>query len=68
MCSYEILDQFFDRLDTLISMFRLKGKTPSFTEISSRIESLTDRYRSIVFFFFCIFIILVLFFKLRIQS
>ncbi|KAK7355909.1 hypothetical protein VNO80_15173 [Phaseolus coccineus] len=40
---YEILDQFFDRLDTLISMFRLKGKTPSFTEISSRIESLTDR-------------------------
>jgi len=52
VCSYEILDQFFDRLDTLISMFRLKGKTPSFTEISSRIESLTDRYRSIVFFFF----------------
>lgn len=40
---YEILNQFFDRLDTLISMFRLKGKTPSFTEISSRIESLTDR-------------------------
>ncbi|XP_027901896.1 CDT1-like protein a, chloroplastic [Vigna unguiculata] len=40
---YEILDHFFDRLDTLISMFSLKGKTPSFTEISSRIESLTDR-------------------------
>ncbi|CAJ1973007.1 unnamed protein product [Sphenostylis stenocarpa] len=40
---YEILDQFFDRLDTLILMFRRKGKTQSFTEISSRIESLTDR-------------------------
>ncbi|BAT77549.1 hypothetical protein VIGAN_02013400 [Vigna angularis var. angularis] len=40
---YEILDQFFDLLDTLISMFRLKGKTPSFMEISHRIESLTDR-------------------------
>ncbi|KAL2992161.1 hypothetical protein AAZX31_10G034000 [Glycine max] len=40
---YEILDEFFDRLDTLVSLHRLKRWTPTFTSISSRIESLTDR-------------------------
>ncbi|RDY01187.1 CDT1-like protein a, chloroplastic, partial [Mucuna pruriens] len=40
---YEILDQFFDRLDTLISILHLRGRTPTFTAISSGIESLVDR-------------------------
>ncbi|KHN44974.1 CDT1-like protein a, chloroplastic [Glycine soja] len=40
---YEILDEFFNRLDTLVSLHRLKRWTPTFTSFSSRIESLTDR-------------------------
>ncbi|TKY52728.1 CDT protein a [Spatholobus suberectus] len=40
---YEILGKFFHHLDSLIPIFRLKGWTPSFTQISSRIESLSDR-------------------------
>ncbi|KAK7393419.1 hypothetical protein VNO78_21975 [Psophocarpus tetragonolobus] len=40
---YEMLDEFFNRLDTLISMHHLKRWTPTFTSISARIESLTDR-------------------------
>lgn len=40
---YKILDEFFDRLDTLISIFRLKGLVSTFTKISSSIESLTER-------------------------
>nr|KYP51183.1 hypothetical protein KK1_026992 [Cajanus cajan] len=40
---YEMLGEFFHHLDSLISIFRLKGWTPSFKKISSRIESLSDR-------------------------
>ena len=53
VCRYEILDEFFDRLDTLVSLHRLKRWTPTFTSISSRIESLTDRYHSIHLGFLC---------------
>ncbi|KAK7345786.1 hypothetical protein VNO77_16397 [Canavalia gladiata] len=40
---YEILGRFFDSLDSLIRLLRLRGSTTSFTNISSKIERLTDR-------------------------
>lgn len=50
VCRYKVLDEFFDRLDTLISIFRLKGLVSTFRKISSSIESLTERYRFFIFF------------------
>ncbi|KAJ1417498.1 Winged helix DNA-binding domain superfamily [Sesbania bispinosa] len=40
---YEILGEFFDSLDSSIRLLRLKGSMPSFTNISPKIECLTDR-------------------------
>jgi hypothetical protein len=44
MGRYEILGEFFDSLDSSIRLLRLKGSTPTFTNICPKIESLTDRY------------------------
>ncbi|XP_027366159.1 CDT1-like protein b [Abrus precatorius] len=40
---YEILGEFFNNLDSSIRLLRLKGSMPSFTNISPKIECLTDR-------------------------
>ncbi|XP_057743649.1 CDT1-like protein b [Arachis stenosperma] len=40
---YEILVEYFARLDCSIRLLRMKGMTPSFSKISHKIESLTDR-------------------------
>ncbi|MED6142725.1 hypothetical protein PIB30_000290 [Stylosanthes scabra] len=40
---YEILGEYFARLDCSIRLLRRKGMTPSFAKISHTIESLTDR-------------------------
>ncbi|KAG5563297.1 hypothetical protein RHGRI_005892 [Rhododendron griersonianum] len=40
---YEILGKFFDSLDSSIRLFRLKGSTSTFTNISPKVECLTGR-------------------------
>ncbi|EEF30014.1 CDT1-like protein a, chloroplastic [Ricinus communis] len=40
---YEILSEFFDCLDSTIRLMRLKGSMPTLTNISPKIECLTDR-------------------------
>ncbi|XP_022771251.1 CDT1-like protein a, chloroplastic [Durio zibethinus] len=40
---YEILCGFFDSLDSAIRLLKLKGAMPTFTNISPKIECLTDR-------------------------
>ncbi|XP_058199492.1 CDT1-like protein a, chloroplastic isoform X2 [Rhododendron vialii] len=40
---YEILGKFFDSLDSSIRLLRLKGCTSTFTNISPKVECLTDR-------------------------
>ncbi|KAJ6352291.1 hypothetical protein OIU76_001494 [Salix suchowensis] len=40
---YEILGEFFDNLDSSIRLLRMKGSMSSFSNISPKIESLTDR-------------------------
>ncbi|KAF3436169.1 hypothetical protein FNV43_RR23261 [Rhamnella rubrinervis] len=40
---YEILCEFFNCLDSSIRLLRLKGLTPTFTNICPKIECLTDR-------------------------
>ncbi|KAI8569644.1 hypothetical protein RHMOL_Rhmol02G0293200 [Rhododendron molle] len=40
---YEILSKFFDSLDSSIRLLRLKGSTSTFTNISPKVECLTDR-------------------------
>ncbi|KAJ9176427.1 hypothetical protein P3X46_011738 [Hevea brasiliensis] len=40
---YEILGEFFDSLDSSIRLLRLKGSMSTFTNISPKIECLTDR-------------------------
>ncbi|KAA8550765.1 hypothetical protein F0562_002449 [Nyssa sinensis] len=40
---YDILGKFFDSLDSSIRLIRLKGSMPTFTNISPKIECLTDR-------------------------
>ncbi|KAJ8899343.1 hypothetical protein K2173_018317 [Erythroxylum novogranatense] len=40
---YEILSEYFDSLDSSMRLLRLKGSMSSFTNISPKIESLTDR-------------------------
>ncbi|XP_061366952.1 CDT1-like protein b [Gastrolobium bilobum] len=40
---YEILAEFFDGLDSSIRLLRLKGSKTSFTNISRKVECLTDR-------------------------
>ncbi|KDP26551.1 hypothetical protein JCGZ_17709 [Jatropha curcas] len=40
---YEMLGEFFDSLDSTIRLLRLKGSTSTFTNISPKIECLTDR-------------------------
>ncbi|KAL3531243.1 hypothetical protein ACH5RR_010565 [Cinchona calisaya] len=40
---YEILDKFFCSLDSSIRLLRMKGSTTTFTNISPKIECLTDR-------------------------
>ncbi|XP_022758382.1 CDT1-like protein a, chloroplastic isoform X1 [Durio zibethinus] len=41
--NYEILCGFFDGLDSAIRLLKLKGSMPTFTNISPKIECLTDR-------------------------
>ncbi|KAK6286445.1 hypothetical protein POUND7_012624 [Theobroma cacao] len=40
---YEILCEFFDSLDSAIRLIKLKGSMPTFTNISPKIECLTER-------------------------
>ncbi|KAL8037169.1 hypothetical protein ABFX02_11G022700 [Erythranthe guttata] len=40
---YELLDKFFNSLDCSIRLLQLKRYTPTFTDISSQIQCLTDR-------------------------
>ncbi|KAJ6399423.1 hypothetical protein OIU77_020051 [Salix suchowensis] len=40
---YEILGEFFDNLDSSIRLLRMKGSMSSFSNISPKIECLTDR-------------------------
>nr|GMC53577.1 CDT1-like protein A, chloroplastic [Ipomoea batatas] len=40
---YEILDEFFNSLDSSIRLLRMKGSKTTFTNISPKIECLTDR-------------------------
>ncbi|XVE72958.1 hypothetical protein DITRI_Ditri11bG0079400 [Diplodiscus trichospermus] len=40
---YEILCGFFDSLDSAIRLLKLKGSIPTFTNISPKVECLTDR-------------------------
>ncbi|CAA0832169.1 CDT1-like protein a- chloroplastic [Striga hermonthica] len=40
---YELLDKFFNSLDSSIRLLHLKGSAPIFANISSQVESLTDR-------------------------
>ncbi|KAI4301123.1 hypothetical protein L6164_034435 [Bauhinia variegata] len=40
---YEMLAEFFNSLDSSIRLLRLKGSTPTFTNICPKIQSLTDR-------------------------
>ncbi|KAL3517687.1 hypothetical protein ACH5RR_020276 [Cinchona calisaya] len=40
---FEILDKFFSSLDSSIRLLRMKGSTTTFTNISPKIECLTDR-------------------------
>ncbi|CAK7346426.1 unnamed protein product [Dovyalis caffra] len=40
---YEMLGEFFDNLDSSIRLLRMKGSTSTFSNISPKIESLTDR-------------------------
>lgn len=41
---YEILGKFFDALDSTIVLSRLRGSKPIFSNISGKIELLTERY------------------------
>lgn len=41
---YEILGKFFDALDSTIVLSRLRGSKPIFSNISGKIEHLTERY------------------------
>ncbi|KAB2596679.1 hypothetical protein D8674_032129 [Pyrus ussuriensis x Pyrus communis] len=41
---FEILGEFFNDLHTSIRLLRLRGLKPSFSNIYSQIECLTDRY------------------------
>lgn len=41
---YEILDEFFNSLQSSIRILGLKGSMSTFTSISRAVESLTDRY------------------------
>jgi len=41
---YEMLGEFFDNLDSSIRLLRMKGSISTFSNISPKIESLTDRY------------------------
>ncbi|KAM7253821.1 hypothetical protein ACFE04_031503 [Oxalis oulophora] len=40
---YEMLGEFFDSLDCSIRLMKMKGSTVTFTKVSPKIESLTDR-------------------------
>ncbi|XP_027095243.1 CDT1-like protein a, chloroplastic [Coffea arabica] len=40
---YDILDKFFSSLDSSIRLLRMKGSTTTFTNISPKMECLTDR-------------------------
>ncbi|XP_077216133.1 CDT1-like protein b isoform X2 [Tasmannia lanceolata] len=40
---YELLGEFFDRLQSSIRLTQLKGATTTFSNISPKIETLTDR-------------------------
>jgi chromatin licensing and DNA replication factor 1 len=39
-----MLGEFFDNLDSSIRLLRMKGSMFTFSNISPKIESLTDRY------------------------
>jgi chromatin licensing and DNA replication factor 1 len=41
---YEMLGELFDNLDSSIRLLRMKGSMSTFSNISPKIESLTDRY------------------------
>ena len=62
-----MLGEFFDNLDSSIRLLRMKGSMSSFSNISPKIESLTDRYRLLLyclffsFFFFDFLIVNVIF-------
>lgn len=44
LCRYKLLDEFFGGFVSSIRLLQLKGSSSTFTNISAKVECLTDRY------------------------
>lgn len=44
LCRYKLLEEFFGGLVSSIRLLQLKGSSTTFTNISAKVECLTDRY------------------------